>query len=134
MVEKLSRLQDIGKLVQAQCRDASCLGASNLSWCRIFIACRCGSPGASLSTSLSMASRGRNDGRRMKERKTFELISHLRFMLGWRVRHQAKTVTNNLPLLSVLAVAFIYLSLKQSLSISHIFLLLFSNFSLRSDD
>jgi hypothetical protein len=39
-----------------------------------------------------------------KRKKAIGLINHLRFLLGWRLRHQAKTVTNNLPLLSVLGV------------------------------
>jgi hypothetical protein len=38
-----------------------------------------------------------------KKKKAFEPILNIRFLLGWRTRHQAKTVTNNLRILSVLA-------------------------------
>jgi len=38
-----------------------------------------------------------------KEKKEFGPINYLWFLLGWRTRHQAKSMTNNLPILSVLA-------------------------------
>ena len=38
----------------AQCRDAICLGARNLSWCRMFIASSCACPGVGLSTGPGM--------------------------------------------------------------------------------
>ena len=39
--------------VLAQCRGTSCLGARNLSLCRIYIADRCACPGANTITNLS---------------------------------------------------------------------------------
>jgi hypothetical protein len=39
-----------------------------------------------------------------KEKKAFGPILNIHFLLGWRLRHQAKSVTNNLPILSVLAI------------------------------
>ncbi len=59
-------------------------------------------------------------------------MNHYKFVLGAGAK--AKSVTNNLPILSVLAVALIYLSIRQSPFINQIFLLLFSSFSLKSDD
>ena len=56
----------------AQCRGTSLIGARNLSWCRIYIAGRCGRPGAGFRQDLS-----------------------------WE-QGAAKTMTNNLPILSVL--------------------------------
>jgi hypothetical protein len=52
---------------------------------------------------IYLASRAGKDDKRSKEEKAFGLILNLRFLLGWRLRHQAKTMTNNLPILSVLA-------------------------------
>jgi hypothetical protein len=49
-----------------------------------------------------MASQARNDDKRSKEKRAFGPILNIRFLLGWRIRHQAKSVTNNLPILSVL--------------------------------
>ena len=73
----------------AQCRGISCLGARNQSWYRILIACRGACPGATLITTLSYVQE--------------------RF---------AKTVTNNLPILSVLAlVIFIFVSLRRFVSV-----------------
>jgi hypothetical protein len=43
------------------------------------------------------------DEKWLKEKRTFGPILNIRFLLGWRARHQAKSVTNNLPILSVLA-------------------------------
>jgi len=54
-----------------------------------------------------MASRARNDDKRSKEKRKFGPILNIHFLLGWRTRHQAKSMTNNLPILSVLADAFI---------------------------
>jgi hypothetical protein len=51
---------------------------------------------------IYIASRARNDDKRSKEKRAFGPINYLWFLLGWRLRHQAKTVTNNLPILSVL--------------------------------
>ena len=45
-------------------------------------------------------------GRRLEKKKTFVPIFNIRFLLGWRIRHQAKTVTSLLTLPSVLAVGF----------------------------
>ena len=42
--------------------------------------------------------------KRSKERKAFGPINYLWFLLGWRIRNQAKAVTNKCTLLSVLAV------------------------------
>ena len=61
----------------AQCRGTNCLGARNLSRCRILIAGRCACPGAT---------------------------NHYEFVLGAGAK--AKTVTNNLPILSVLGVRY----------------------------
>jgi len=52
---------------------------------------------------IFMASRARKDDKRLKRKKAFGPILNLHFLLGWRLRHQAKSVTNNLPILSVLA-------------------------------
>ena len=50
---KLSPVTEVGKWALAQCRGTSCLGARNLSRCRILIACRCACPGAATITNLS---------------------------------------------------------------------------------
>jgi hypothetical protein len=52
---------------------------------------------------IYMASRAKNDDKRSKEKRTFGPILNIHFLLGWPTRHQAKSVTNNLPILSVLA-------------------------------
>ena len=70
--KKLSRYLKIDRWVLAQCRGTSCLGAINLSRSRILIEDRCASPG----------------------------LAHYEFVLVAGAK--AKTVTNNLPLLSVL--------------------------------
>jgi len=38
-----------------------------------------------------------------KKKEESGCLKHLQFLPGWRIRHQAKSVTNNLPILSVLA-------------------------------
>jgi hypothetical protein len=57
---------------------------------------------------IYMASRAKNDDKRSKEKRTFGPILNIHFLLGWRTRHQAKSVTNNLPILSVLWAGLIY--------------------------
>jgi hypothetical protein len=61
-----------------------------------------------------MASRARYDDKRSKEKRRFGLINHLKFLLGWRLRRQAKSVTNNLPILSVLAFVLFLISKSKS--------------------
>jgi hypothetical protein len=51
---------------------------------------------------ICLTSRAGNDDKRSKEKREFGPINYLQFLLGWRLRHQAKSVTNNLPILSVL--------------------------------
>jgi hypothetical protein len=51
---------------------------------------------------ICLASRAGNDDKGSKEKKAFGPILNLHFLLGWRLRHQAKSVTSNLPILSVL--------------------------------
>ena len=43
---------------------------------------------------IYMASRARNDDKRSKEKREFGPILNIRFLLGWRLRHQAKIVTS----------------------------------------
>jgi hypothetical protein len=43
---------------------------------------------------------------RLKRKEKFGPILNIWFLLGWRSRHQAKSMTNNLPLLSVLCLGF----------------------------
>ena len=62
---------------------------------------------------IYMASRAKNDDKRSKEKRKFGPILNIRFLLGWRARHQAKSVTNNLPILSVLGEAFFYFNRKS---------------------
>jgi len=62
---------------------------------------------------IYMASRAMNDDKRSKEKRRFGPILNIQFLLGWRTRHQAKTVTNNLPILSVLAVRACALSYSR---------------------
>jgi hypothetical protein len=57
---------------------------------------------------IFMASRARKDDKRLKRKNAFGPILNLHFLHGWRLRHQAKSVTNNLPISSVLGGA-IYL-------------------------
>jgi hypothetical protein len=42
---------------------------------------------------IYMASRAKNDEKRSKEKRKFGPINYLQFLLGWRLRHQAKIVT-----------------------------------------
>jgi len=49
------------KWAPAQCRGKTCLGASNLSWCKIKLACRWASPGLSaLRICLGSRSKSKN--------------------------------------------------------------------------
>ena len=43
-------IQVIDKKLLAQCHGTNCLGARNMSRCRIFIVCNCANPGAGLCT------------------------------------------------------------------------------------
>jgi hypothetical protein len=63
-----------------------------------------------LAKRIIIASRAQDDDKRLKERKRFGPILNLRFLLGWRLRHRAKTVTSLCTLLSVLAAALVVLS------------------------
>jgi hypothetical protein len=51
--EKLSRLQKVGRRALAQCRDAICLEARNLSWYRVLITCSGAYQDLALFTNLS---------------------------------------------------------------------------------
>ena len=52
VVANLSPVTNLWRAL-AQCRGTNCLGARNLSWCRIFIACRCACPGTRIIKNLS---------------------------------------------------------------------------------
>jgi hypothetical protein len=71
----------------AQCRGTNCLGAGNLSWCRILIVCSCANPNAGFVASPCKWLR----------------VMPVRPVSAGR----AKSMTNNLPILSVLALVFI---------------------------
>jgi len=61
----------------------------------------CGCPGLTFMTKLN----GQPvvmDKKDQKKKEGSGCLKHLQFLLGWRLRHQAKSVTNNLPILSVL--------------------------------
>jgi hypothetical protein len=63
---------------------------------------------------ILLASRARYADKRSKEKKAFGPINHLQFLLGWRLRHQAKSVTNNLPILSVLGKVILRIYLEAA--------------------
>jgi hypothetical protein len=113
-----------------ECRGTSLIGAGKLSRYRIFIA----GTGAVSRYNLSWSQKSvtvqdlfcgqvresgfkmlngfiwpadSHDDKRSKEKRTFGPILNIHFLLGWRARHQAKSVTNNLPILSVLGEAVI---------------------------
>jgi len=63
----------------------------------------CGCPGLTWITKLN----GQPvvmDKKDQKKKEKSGCLKHLQFLPGWRLRHQAKSVTNNLPILSVLGV------------------------------
>jgi len=63
----------------------------------------CGYPGLTLITNLNC----QPVVVKIKDQKKKEgsgCLKHLQFLPGWRLRHQAKSVTNNLPILSVLGI------------------------------
>ena len=85
----------------AQCRGTSYPGARICLGIESFITCRCAYPGLR-PLQIYLASR-LSRCKRLKRKEKFGPILNIWFLLGWRSRHQAKSMTNNLPLLSVLA-------------------------------
>jgi hypothetical protein len=91
----------------AQCCGVICLGARKLSWCRLFIAGSCACPGAGLSTVLGKWLRVmpvRLAPARTKSIRTGQPGGQKACPTGVI---QAG-MTNNLPLLSVLAAVFLF--------------------------
>jgi hypothetical protein len=67
----------------------------------------CGCPGLTWITKLN----GQPvvmDKKDQKKKEGFGCLKHLQFLPGWRIRHQAKSVTNNLPILSVLVAGLLF--------------------------
>ena len=71
------------KWALAQCRGKICLGARNLSWCRILIAGRCACPGATAITNLSweqvqklrsVATKPRLGGRKNRDKQLTHIV------------------------------------------------------------
>jgi hypothetical protein len=68
-----------------------------------------GYPGASAITNFCCASRAGNDNKSRKEKKEFGPINHLRFLHGWRARHQAKTVTRLIYFIDRVSKSYLFL-------------------------
>ena len=97
--EYLSRYS-FGKRPAAQCRGISYPGATNCLGIESFITCSGAYPGLR-PLQIYLASR-LSRCKRLKRKEKFGPILNIWFLLGWRSRHQAKSMTINLPLLSVL--------------------------------
>ena len=93
----------------AQCRGISYPGATICLGIESFITCSGAYPGLK-AVRISLASR-LSGGKRLKEKERFGPILNIWFLLGWRSSHQAKSMTNNLPLLSVLAAGCLFISM-----------------------